>query len=225
MKKGKISDLAIRRLPEYLQYLRKLQRIHVKYVSAPEIERQFGIHQTQIRKDLALTGLKGKVKVGHVVDDAIDAILHFLGWDVKLSAFIVGAGNLGSSLAGYSDLNYSGINIISLFDDNPNVIGRNIQGLPVFDVNELDYYAKKFNPKIGILTTPQEVAQDCADKLIKANIKAIWNFTTIQLAVPEDVVILTTCLCSDLAVITHRMKDLSDLKVKNQDIQNANQKI
>ncbi len=203
-----VSKLTLRRLALYLNHLWVLKENGIENFAAPAIEKQLGIHHTQVRKDLKQTGLIGKAKIGHNVIMAIESIEKYLGWDKKQNRFIIGAGNLGRSLAGYSYRHFPGMDIVALFDNNPVIVGRIFQEIPVFDIKDLDYFAQKLNPSIGIITTPPEEAQKCADLLMASNIKAIWNFTTAKLNVPKNIIVETTCLSSSLAVLSHKLTNI-----------------
>ena len=57
--------------------------------------------------------------------------------------------------------------------------------------------------KLGIQTVPNATAQTCADQLVAAGIRGIWNFTSVQLDVPEGVVVQNVDLAQSLAVLSH----------------------
>ena len=59
--------------------------------------------------------------------------------------------------------------------------------------------------KIGIIAVPVEAAQEVADSLADAGIRAIWNFTPSRIRVPEGVVISNTSIYSHLAVMYNRL--------------------
>ena len=57
--------------------------------------------------------------------------------------------------------------------------------------------------KLGILTVPNAAAQSCADQLVAAGIRGIWNFTSVQLNVPLNVKVQHVDLSASLAVLSH----------------------
>ena len=78
---GKIAPLpSIRRLPAYLRLLQSLRLAGRDVVSCTHIGKELGLVSTQVRKDLAVTGIVGKPKVGYNVAALITAIEAFLGW-------------------------------------------------------------------------------------------------------------------------------------------------
>lgn len=205
MDRENLSDLTISRLPAYLYYLFNARKSGLTHSSATAMASVLGIHMTQIRRDLALTGVTGKPKIGHPIDETIESIQKFLGWDRKRDAFLVGAGNLGSALTGYADLYTTGITIVSLFDDNPMKIGSMVNGVPVFDITELSFAARRLNPEIGIITTPREAAQSTCDSLVACGIRAIWNFTPAILEAGPEIIIENVSIASSLAVLTRKI--------------------
>ncbi len=200
----------IRRLPRYYHYMQDLIEQGDKYVTSDQIATYFGIHPTQVRKDLALTGLIGKPKVGHVLAEAVQSIHDFLGWDHKSDAFIVGAGNLGSAIIGYSGFDVTGVNIVAAFDTDPEKIGKFINGVEVFPMRKFTDLALKMEVRIGIITCAAEAAEAVANTMVVSGITAIWNFTPVKPYVPEGVIMEQTELYSSLAILSRRIKELDD---------------
>ncbi|MCK4957223.1 MAG: redox-sensing transcriptional repressor Rex, partial [Candidatus Cloacimonetes bacterium] len=113
-----VRNSAIRRLPLYYRHILKMQKDGIQYTSARILSELTGVHKTQIRKDIALTGLVGVPRRGHCVNALIKAIAEYLNWNDISSAFLVGAGNLGKALMNFDSFEKSGMKIISAFDVN-----------------------------------------------------------------------------------------------------------
>ena len=56
---------------------------------------------------------------------------------------------------------------------------------------------------MAILTVPQEVAQETADRLVEAKVRGILNFTPIRLDVPEDVRVQNVDLTNELQTLIY----------------------
>ncbi|MDY6915403.1 MAG: redox-sensing transcriptional repressor Rex [Candidatus Cloacimonadota bacterium] len=205
--KKPVSDLTLRRFPKYIQFLKTLQNKGQEYTSASEIARKLDVHHTQVRKDLALTGVRGIPKVGHKVNDLINAITKFIYWDDISYAFLVGTGQLGTAILHYEGFEKAGFQIVAAFDKNPKIIGKNIARVKIYDIKKFPYYAQKMDVKIGIITTTSEVAQKIANLMVENGIKAIWNFTPIKLSVPSDVIIENVDIYPSLAVLLRKLHD------------------
>jgi redox-sensing transcriptional repressor len=145
------------------------------------------IDNSQIRKDLKYLDKPGKARLGYDAKILKKAIEEKLGFKQTKDAFIIGAGNLGSALAKYSSFQDYGLNVLAMFDNNPNVIGTTINGKEVFDITRVGNLSQRLGVDIAILTVPRESAKSVANYLAGSGIKYIWNFTTCILDVPKDV--------------------------------------
>jgi len=182
-----LTDKVINRLTLYHSILTDYIEKKIEYISSPQIADLLHVDNTQVRKDIALLGYKGKCKVGYKAKELKILIEETLKFKTVKTAFIVGAGNLGMALAKYDNFEAYGFNISALFDNSPSKIDSEINGKKVFAVNRLPEMVEKFDAKIAILTVPRAFAQNVTDFLVQSGIKYIWNFTPCVLSVPEDV--------------------------------------
>jgi redox-sensing transcriptional repressor len=202
MTKQKIPAVpSIRRLPSYLHLIRQAESEGAEFISGTLIAKELHLEPIQVRKDLAITGIVGKPKRGYPVVPLIAAIEHFLDWDNKKNAVIIGAGNLATALTGYQQFKMHGLNFVGAFDTSAEKIGKQIHGVTVYHIDELSELAKKLGATIAVLTVPSEFAQESADRVVKAGIKAIWNFTNRKLKLPDDVVCQREDLTSGYAIL------------------------
>ncbi len=206
-----VRNSAIRRLPLYYRHILKMQKDGIQYTSARILSELTGVHKTQIRKDIALTGLVGVPRRGHCVNALIKAIAEYLNWNDISSAFLVGAGNLGKALMNFDSFEKSGMKIISAFDVNVHEIGVVINDIEVLPMDKFSDLIKRMHINIGIITTPPEVAQEIADIMVAAGIKGIWNFTYTQLEVPDDIVVESVDLYRGLGVLSMRLGNIDNL--------------
>ncbi|MFW5845909.1 MAG: redox-sensing transcriptional repressor Rex, partial [Planctomycetota bacterium] len=168
---------SIRRLPRYLEFLQQEQRNGRTTVSTTHIADALGGTAIQVRKDLALTGIVGRPRVGYDLDELVSAVERFLGWDSTTDAFLVGVGHLGSALLGYGGFAGHGLRIVGAFDSDRRKIGSRQHGHEVLAMHRLPGLARRMRVRIGILTVPRERAQAVADMLVtEAGLVAIWNF-------------------------------------------------
>lgn len=198
---------AIQRLPNYLRALKEMNRRGREYVSAAHLAGLMGLVPIVVSKDLALTGVQGKPRVGYAVPSLIECIERFLGWNNTRDAFLVGAGHLGGALLGYSGFEDNGMRIVAAFDVAPEKVGSEIYGKKIFHLDRLREMAKRMKIHMGILTVPARMAQEALDQMVAAGIWGIWNFTAANLDAPENVVVQNQDLSAGLAVLSTRMKD------------------
>ena len=203
-----ISRQAMQRLPYYLQYLKKLEKEGEEVISSPAIAQKFGFKEIQVRKDLALvSSVSGKPRIGFSLSDLISDMEEVLGYNEKNKTVLVGAGSLGTALMGYKGFDYYGIEIVAAFDSNPLKIGQTISGKLVHPIDEISSYCSENDIHIGIITVPAENAQEAADRLIKGNIQAIWNFAPIYLSTPASILVQNESMAASLAILSKHLKE------------------
>jgi redox-sensing transcriptional repressor len=94
---------------------------------------------------------------------------------------------------------------VAAFDIKPELIGKEIYGIPVYHISELEAFCSEHRVPIGIITTPPDVAQGIADTFCRVGIMAIWNFALTRLDVPEGVLVQNENLASSLAMLSHHI--------------------
>ncbi len=196
---------SIRRLPSYLRLLRQLRLEGGQKISCTRIARELDLDSTQVRKDLALTGITGRPRIGYELAPLIEAIENFLGWDTVTDAFLVGAGSLGHALVGYENFAACGLNITAAFDVSADKIGRQIHGRRIYSLTDMPAMAKSAGVRVGVLTVPGHAAQMAANVMVAGGIEGIWNFAPVKLDVPENVLVENVELVSSLAVLSVSM--------------------
>lgn len=201
---------SIKRLPKYLHIIKNAQVEGLEYISGTTIANELNLCPIQVRKDLGITGIVGKPKCGYPIVPLIEAIEHFLSWDSTKKAIIVGAGNLATALTGYPEFFNHGLEFVAAFDSDPNKIGTQIHNVPVFSLAEIKAKTQELNATMAVLTVPSKAAQETADLVTDAGIKAIWNFTNVKIKLPANVVSQREDLTSGYAMLCVKMDGLQD---------------
>ncbi|MDR1959124.1 MAG: redox-sensing transcriptional repressor Rex [Planctomycetaceae bacterium] len=201
---------SVQRLPAYLRLLKELKQQGEKFVSCTRIADEFGQLSVQIRKDLAMTGIIGRPKVGYDVDDLIQTILAFLGWNNQTTAFLAGAGSLGSAILGYEGFVEHNLEIVTAFDTDPRKIGTKIHNRLVRHSDEIIAFGKKHPADIGILTVPAVAAQQVANLFVNAGVRGIWNYTPVRLELPPHIVCEQVKLSASFAVLSSSLRSRSN---------------
>lgn len=193
---------SIRRLPGYLRLLRLFRAEGWNRISCTRIASELDLDSTQVRKDLALTGIAGKPRIGYDLEALIAAIEKFLSWDRITNAFLVGAGSLGRALIGYENFGNFGLRIVAAFDVSHNRVGIPIHGRPVHHLREMPGLAEKMGVTMGILTVPAAAAQEAAAVMMESGLLGIWNFAPAKLDLPAAIAVENVELVSSLAVLS-----------------------
>lgn len=200
-----VPEPTVRRLPNYLAYIKTFEETEIENISAPQIARDLNLDPTQVTKDLSYTGIIGKTKIGYNVVDLISALEEFLGYNRTNIAFLVGAGNLGTALLKYEGFANTGLKIVAAFDIDKHKVGKKIGEVETFHISKFKNLTERLHCQIGIITTPSYFSQETADMMIECGIKAIWNFTPGIIKVPEGIIIENTSIYSNLAVILNKL--------------------
>ncbi|MBR5626867.1 MAG: redox-sensing transcriptional repressor Rex [Thermoguttaceae bacterium] len=198
---------SILRLPKYLRLLKEFRQKGDKIISCTRIAEEFGQLSVQVRKDLAITGVVGRPKVGYQVEELINGIEHFLGWDHKTYAYLVGVGNLGSAILNYAGFLEHGLKIIAAFDNNPKLIGKKIKNCTVYSISEISKLKLSHTKDVqmGIVTVPAPEAQRIANLLVNVGVRSIWNYAPVRLDLPPDIIYEEVKLSESYAVLSHRL--------------------
>jgi len=199
------SEKVINRLTLYHCILQDYITAGKEYISSKQIATLLRIDDSQVRKDINLLNNSGKSRVGYIVKELKTSIEKTLGFSKSKTAYIIGAGNLGMALAKYDNFTSYGLNIISLFDNDKNKIGGEINGKKILDIKQLPEIVAGDGTEIAILTVPGKHAQKTANLIIKSNIKYIWNFTPTVLEVPQDVQVWNENLMGNFLQFTYNI--------------------
>jgi redox-sensing transcriptional repressor len=186
MSDNKVPGVVVSRLPWYIQTLNQMAREGLHTVSSQDLADRLGSSAAQIRKDLSYFGGFGKQGRGYSIYYLIEQLQKILNMDKIWPAIIVGAGDLGRALARYQGFANHGIEIVSLFDIDPKLIGTKAGTVSIQHVDSMENEVQVKGIKIAILTVPAEVAQEIADRLVKAGICAILNYAPVTLSVPSS---------------------------------------
>ena len=211
--KPSVPSAVIKRLPRYHRYLGDLLAAGHLRISSAELSRIMGVTASQIRQDLNCFGGFGQQGYGYNVKYLHGKISELLGVSEGYRAVIVGAGNLGRALAATHMFERRGVTRVALFDVNPDIVGTEIYGLPVYCADELGEFCKREKIDIGVLTVPKEAAEAAATVMADAGVGGIWNFANMELKLKNKSVIVENIHLGDsLMTLCYEMKSRGEEK-------------
>lgn len=185
MRKEKISNAVIRRLPRYYRHVDDLCENGEVRISSGALGKSMGLTASQIRQDLSCFGEFGQQGYGYDVETLRSALADILGMNNHYKAIIMGAGNLGRALIQNFYFSHNGFELVAAFDVDDKLVGTQMGGIPVYHMDELEDRIAEIKPQVGILTTPRGVASDVANRLIASGIAGLWNFTNVELKIAQ----------------------------------------
>ena len=187
MEVKEISQAVIGRLPRYFRYLGELKDEGVERISSQELSGLMKVTASQIRQDFNNFGGFGQQGYGYNVESLYREIGKILGLDKQHNFVIIGAGNLGRALGNYMNFERRGFIFKGMFDANPELVGKDVRGVKVMPMDQLESFIRENDIDIAVLTIPKTSAVEVADKLVANGIRAIWNFAHVDLNVPEGI--------------------------------------
>src|SRR5262245_7464618 len=194
----RIADSTVRRLSAYLRFLEDFEHRGLTTISSEELARRGGTTSAQVRKDLSFFGSFGKRGLGYSVPELAGRLREILGLGREWRVIIGRAGKIGAALAQHRGCRQRGFNILATYDNNPEKVGRRLEGIPVRDFNQIERDIQREHPDIVVLTVPGDEAQAVLDRVVKAGVKAILNFAPTQLQAPPDVAVKTVNMAMEL---------------------------
>ncbi len=197
MKRVKVSNNVIRRIPRYLRKLDELAESGVTRISSFDLGQQLGLTPSQIRQDFSCFGEFGQQGYGYNVSALREQIASILGMDRGFSAILIGVGNIGRALMDNFCFSEWGFHLLSAFEVNPDLIGTELSGVPIRSMDELESFLADNPVDVAVLSVPKEAALRVTERLTKNGIRAIWNFTNVELTDPNSNILVENVHFSD----------------------------
>jgi len=205
MKRKKLSAPTLRRLPTYYRIVCEHLENDKEYIRSGEIAVRLGVDETQVRKDIAAINYSGKPKIGFNTRELKTHLEEFLDLSNTKKAFLIGVGNLGIALSKYRGFGTYGLEVAALFDNDPQKIGMKIADKEVFHISEFAQKAQDYGVKMAILAIPSKEAQKMANMAVESGIRAIWNFTPVNIETPQEVIVANQDLAADFVILSMQM--------------------
>lgn len=177
------------RLARYLQVLMQARKDGRATISSQALGEHSAINSTQVRRDLSGLGRFGKRGVGYDVEDLTGHIPEILGIRGQNNIALLGAGNLGTAIAGSGIFDGTWFQIAAIFDADPARIGQRIGELEVQRLSDVARIVTERNIIAGALAVPATAAQGAADVLIDAGVVILINYSEALVQVPPGVMV------------------------------------
>ena len=203
MKDQVIPKATARRLPLYYRYLRMLHDTGKNKVSSTELSEAVQVDSATIRRDFSYFGELGKRGYGYDVENLMNFFAKTLNEDELTNVALIGVGNLGSALLKYKFHQSNSIRISCAFDVNEDIVGRIVDGIPVYPMEDMMEQIRVQQIEVAILTIPACKAQEVVNKLAEAGVKGILNFTAARLVAPPEVLIQNVDLTNELQTLIY----------------------
>ncbi|MCP8617826.1 redox-sensing transcriptional repressor Rex [Salirhabdus salicampi] len=201
----KIPQATAKRLPLYYRFINNLYNQGKTRVSSKELSEAVKVDSATIRRDFSYFGALGKKGYGYNVDHLLTFFRETLSQDEVTKVTLIGVGNLGTAFLNYNFTKNNNTKIEIAFDTTPEKVETNIGGVPVYHINQLEEKIGE-DISVAILTVPAQAAQPIADRLVKAGIQGILNFTPARITVREHVRVHHIDLSVELQALVYFLK-------------------
>ena len=207
---NKASLPVIKRLPKYYRYLTTMQRNGIEKVSSSELARIMGTTASQVRQDFNCFGGFGQQGIGYKVDTLQSEVSKLLFGDngEKLSTILLGVGRLGNAVSSFLTRDVNGYRLLAAFDVREDVVGTEMNGVPVRHIRDLAEFCNANHPQVAVLCIPRESAAELSSTLVSLGIKGFWNFSHYDLSVEySDIIVENVQLGDSLMSLGYRMRN------------------
>lgn len=205
-RKSGISVSVIKRLPRYYRFIGELIKQGTVRISSGELAEKMSLTASQIRQDLNCFGGFGQQGYGYNLIELRAEIGKILGVTQGYKTVLIGVGNLGRTIATHMNFSEYGCSLVGLFDSDPSKSGKEVAGLNIMPLSELESFCAAENPQIAILCIPKTAAQEIADRLVALGIKAFWNFSHYDIKIShQDIVVENVHLGDSIMLLSYAL--------------------
>ena len=202
----KASLPVIRRLPRYYRYITELRNSGTARISSSQLAHIMGSTPSQVRQDFNCFGGFGQQGVGYSVELLHNEIEKLLFPEGKQRAVLLGAGNMGITIANFVLKENTGVELIAVFDNDKALIGNKLFGLEILSMDTFVEFCQKENVDIIIACTSKNDAEELAPEIIKTGVKGIWNYSHFDFTVyDESLIVENVHLRDSLMALSYRV--------------------
>ena len=134
-----VMKSTLSRLPLYYGYIDRLQAAGVEAVSSAMLAQHLNLNPVLVRKDLAqVSSVAGHPRTGFEVNQLLDDIGNYMGYNKMDEAILVGVGSMGRILLTNSKFEKFGLNIVVGFDKDTYLCGIQLGGKHILPMEKME---------------------------------------------------------------------------------------
>lgn len=202
-----IPEKTIERLSEYRRTLLASHKQGITHIFSHVLAGMHGITAVQVRRDLMLIGFSSDTKKGYDVKVLIDFIGEILDSEQPTNIAVLGMGHLGQAISKYFNGKNLKLRIVAAFDIDPEKVGTEINGIPIFHMDDFEQKVEEREISLVIVSLPSKVAPDLVVPIINAGIKGVLNFTSSPLNFPQGIVVENYDITTLLEKVAYFVKE------------------
>lgn len=202
-----LPEKTVERLSEYRRTLLRCQRQGITHIFSHVLAGMQGLTAVQVRRDLMLIGFSSDTKKGYDVKVLADFISDILDSPEPLNIAVIGMGHLGQAITRYFNAKGLKLQIVAAFDVDTDKVGTIIDGIPCYDMGEIESRVSELDINIVVLSCPTSKAKDVVLPLVNAGIKGVLNFTSQTLNFPAGIVVENYDITTLLEKVAYFVKE------------------
>ncbi|MDI6850384.1 MAG: redox-sensing transcriptional repressor Rex [bacterium] len=202
---GRIPENTLRRLTHYLRCMQRLAEQGRDEIQSKDLAAYCKVSDSLVRRDLSYFGEFGKRGKGYSISVLLPKIRQIVGLDKTRNIAVVGIGNIGRALLNYPFQKFN-FKVVGGFDIKAELVGKEINGIPIYHINDIDKIVKEKGISMAIVTVPEEAGDAVRDKIISAGIRGILSFVLLRGPFPKDVWVRYIELPSELEILSFYME-------------------
>ena len=119
-----------------------------------------GTTASQVRQDFNCIGdVNGRQGIGYSVENLLSILEHLLfGNGDLLPTILIGCGRLGKAVSRFITTDTNGYKLIAAFDNAPDEVGKEINGIQILHIDELEAFCAEHHPEVAVLCLPRSGA-------------------------------------------------------------------
>ena len=202
-----IPEKTIERLSEYRRTLLASHKQGITHIFSHVLAGIHRITAVQVRRDLMLIGFSSDTKKGYDVEVLIDYISNILDSPTPMHVAVVGMGHLGQAITKYFNSKGLKLRITAAFDIDPEKVGKTIDGIPVYHMDQFETTVEENDISIVIVSSPTSVAPELVVPIINAGIRGVLNFTSTPLNFPQGIIVENYDITTLLEKVAYFVKE------------------
>ena len=202
-----IPEKTVERLSEYRRTLLSCHSQGITHIFSHVLAGIHGITAVQVRRDLMLIGFSSDTKKGYDVEVLIDYISNILDSPTPMHVAVVGMGHLGQAITKYFNSQGLKLRITAAFDIDPEKVGKTIDGIPVYHMDQFETTVEENDISIVIVSSPTSVAPELVVPIINAGIRGVLNFTSTPLNCPQGIIVENYDITTLLEKVAYFVKE------------------
>lgn len=214
-----ISSKTVGRLSLYRRLLHEMLQARSSGVYSHELALLAQVSPAQVRRDLMLIGYSGTPAKGYDIHSLLESISDFLHTPKGQKAVLVGIGHLGRAILSHFMQPGARLSVVAAFDSDPRKVNRVIHSCHCYPVEEMESEIGRSGVRAGILAVPAGQAQEAADRLVRAGIQGILNFSPVRLHLPAHVFVQDNDITMSLEVVAFYARMNASERVVANDLQ------